>query len=305
MKYEFSRIFGTKYFVENKTFNSKSDCMQTMIRKNGPLLLAFSALVLSIGLVSWGQQHGQGVYQQASADTTPKQQKKISDKKARDLDEVLEELESAEMNVDFDRIRTELATALQKVDAEKIRLDIEKALREVDMEKIQREIEASISKVDFNKIKDEIATALKEVDAAKIQQEVQESLAKVNWDNMKLEMQKIKEIDLKKLDEEMKKVQEEMKDLQPRLEKEMSKAREELEKAKVELREYKQFVDGLEKDGLINRKEGYTLKHRDGELLINGKKATDEVYNRYRSFLDKHKKFSIEKTDDDFDMDID
>lgn len=279
--------------------------MQTLIRKNGPLLLAFSALVLSIGLVSWGQQQGQGLYQQAAADTTPKKQKSIPDKKARDLDEVLEELESAEMNVDFDKIRTELARSLEKVDAEKIRLDIEKAMKEVDMEKIQREIESSIAKVDFNKIKEEIVTALKEVDVAKIQQEVQESLAKVNWDNMKLEMQKIKEIDMKKLDEEMKNLQEEMKDLQPKLEKEMSRAREEMEKAKADLRAYKTFVDGLEKDGLINRKEGYTLKHRDGELLINGKKASEEVYNRYRGFLDKHKKFSIEKTDDDFDMDID
>ena len=279
--------------------------MQTTIRKNAPLLLAFCAIVLSIGLVSWGQQKGQGLYQQAAADTTPKRDKKTADKKVRDLDDVLDELETADMNLDFEKIREEIASALQKVDAEKIKLEIEKAMKEVDMAKIQREIEASMAKVDFNKIKEEIATALKEVDAAKIQQEVQESLAKVNWDNMKLEMQKIKEIDLKKLDEEMKKVQEEMKDLQPRLEKEMSKAREELEKAKVELREYKGFVDGLEKDGLISRKDGYTLRHRDGELLINGKKATDAVYNKYRSFLDKHKKFSIEKTDDDFDMDID
>ena len=85
----------------------------------------------------------------------------------------------------------------------------------------------------------------------------------------------------------------------------MQKAKVEIEKAKTTLKEYKGFVDGLENDGLINRKEGYTLKHKDGELFINGKKATEQTYKKYRSFLDKHKKFNIDKKDDDFDLDID
>ena len=103
----------------------------------------------------------------------------------------------------------------------------------------------------------------------------------------------------------MKKLGEEMKELGPKLEKEMQKASVEIEKAKTEIKEYKSFVDGLENDGLINKKEGYSLKHRDGELLINGKKASAQTYTKYRSFLEKHKKFNMEKTDNDFDLDID
>ncbi|MBK6828369.1 MAG: hypothetical protein IPG86_16600 [Chitinophagaceae bacterium] len=61
----------------------------------------------------------------------------------------------------------------------------------------------------------------------------------------------------------------------------------------------------MDKDGLINKKGNYTLQHKNGELLINGKKAADQVAEKYRSFLDKHPKFKIEKTDDDFDMDLD
>ncbi len=91
----------------------------------------------------------------------------------------------------------------------------------------------------------------------------------------------------------------------PKLEKEMQKAKIEIEKAKEEMKEYKGFVDGLEKDGLIKKSEGYTIKHKDGELIINGKKASNETYLKYRSFLEKHEKFNIEKTDDDFDIDID
>ena len=130
-------------------------------------------------------------------------------------------------------------------------------------------------------------------------------MAKVNWEKIKTEMEKVKEVDMKNLEIEMKKVQEEMKDLGPKMEKEMAKAKESLEKAKAEIKEFKTFVDGLEKDGLISKKEGYTLKHKDGELLINGKKASEQTYNKYRSFLEKHKKFSIEKNDDDFDMNLD
>jgi hypothetical protein len=115
----------------------------------------------------------------------------------------------------------------------------------------------------------------------------------------------VKEIDMKQVEKEMEKVKEEMKKLKPELEKEMEKARVEIEKAKVEIKEYKEFVNGLENDGLINKKEGYSLKHKDGELFINGKKATEETYTKYRSFLEKHKKFNIKKGDDDFDINMD
>ena len=75
-----------------------------------------------------------------------------------------------------------------------------------------------------------------------------------------------------------------------------------IEKAKAEMKEYKGFVDGLEKDGLINKKEGYTIQHRNGELIINGKKQPADVYNKYRTFLKKHEKFTIKKSDDDFNI---
>ncbi len=79
----------------------------------------------------------------------------------------------------------------------------------------------------------------------------------------------------------------------------------EIEKAKEELKEYKTFLDGLEKDGLINKKEDYTIKHKNGELIINGKTQPAGVYSKYRSFLEKHKRLSIEKSHDDFNIDLD
>ena len=262
-------------------------------------------VVLTIGLVSWDYKQTPGQYQQSMTDTIPK--KKVSDKekKIRDLDDVLDELEAAGFKVDIEKMHQEIAEAMKSIDGEKIKLEIEKAMKDVDMAKIQKEVRESLAKVDVNKIKTDVAEALKDIDMTKIQQEVQESLAKVDWDKMKLEIEKVKDIDMKKISEDMKKVQEEMKGLGPMLQKEIENAKAEIEKAKIKMKEFKAFVDGLNDDGLINKKEVYTLKHTDGELFINGKRATEHIYNKYRKFLKKHKKFNIEKSDDDFDIDVD
>ena len=104
---------------------------------------------------------------------------------------------------------------------------------------------------------------------------------------------------------EVKVITEERLELMDNKLKEMEKAKVEIEKAKVEIKEYKEFVNGLEKDGLLNKKETYTIRHKDGELTVNGKKVSTEINNKYRTFLEKHKKFTIEKSDDDFDIDMD
>ncbi len=272
---------------------------------HGRLLLIIAVVALTIGLVSWGHQPSPGHYQQTGYDTVPKKQKDTREKKVRDLDDVIEELNEVDLKVDAEKIRKEIAESMKEFDAAKIKLEIEKAMKEVDMEKIQREVEASIAKVDFDKIKKEMAEAMKELDAAKIQQEIQASMAKVDWEKMKNEMQKVKEIDMSRLNEEMKKMQEELAKIGPEVEKSLEKAKVEIEKARAEMKEYKEFVDGLEKDGLIDKKSNYKIKHRDGVLEVNGKKVADQTYNKYRSFLEKHKSFTIDKDEDDFDIDMD
>ena len=273
--------------------------------KNTPLVIALLTAGLTIGLVSWDYKQTPGQYQQSMTDTTPKKKVADREKKVRDLDDVLDQLDAADIKVDMEKMQKEIAEAMKSIDGDKIKMEIEKAMKNVDMVKIQKEVQESLAKVDFDKIKTEVAEAMQNIDIAKIQKEVQESLAKVDWDKMKLEIEKVKDIDIKKMSEDMKKIQDEMKELGPKMQREMEKAKVEMEKAKIEMKEYKAFVDGLNADGLINKKDVYTLKHKDGELLINGKKATEQTYNKYRSFLEKHKNFNIEKSDDDFDIDVD
>ena len=181
----------------------------------------------------------------------------------RDLDDVIDELNDADFKVDMGKIKKEIAEAMKQIDADKIRMEVDKAIKEVDFNKIKMEIENSIAKID--------------------------------WDKMKAELDKVKDIDMKKLELDMKNMEKELSKIGPEIEKSLEKAKVEIDKAKAEMKEYNQFVDGLEKDGLLKRKDGYTIKHKDGELIINDKKVSEAVYNKYKSFLEKHKTFKIEK----------
>jgi len=263
----------------------------------------------SIALIAWGDQ--KQTYQQeagkAVSDTIPKNK---VDKKIRDLDDVIDELNKAELKLNMEKVKTELEEAMKKIDVQKMKMDMDKAMKEIDMDKIKMEMDKAMKDIDMEKIKAEIEKATKEIDAAKIERDVKESLAKVDWEKMKKQMEEAKEqmeevkkIDMSKVEEDMKKVEKEMKELGPKIEKEMAKAKVEIEKAKEEMKEYKSFVEGLDKDGLINKKENYSIQHKNGELIINGKKQPADVYNKYRSFLEKHKKLNIKKSDEDFNID--
>jgi hypothetical protein len=265
----------------------------------------------SIALVAWGdqKQSPQPKSNQNVSDTLPKNK---VEKKVRDLDEVIDELDAAELKLNMEKVKIQIEEAMKQVDMAKIQMEMNKAMKDIDMAKVKLEMEQAMKELDMEKIKSQIAMATKEFDAEKIQKELKESFDKVDWEKMKKEMEEakdhmdeIKKIDMTKMAEEMKKVAKEMKELGPKIEKEMAKAKVEIEKAKEEMKEYKSFTDGLEKDGLINKKDGYSIQHKDGELIINGKKQPADVYNKYRSFLEKHKKFNMKKSDDDFNIDND
>lgn len=270
------------------------------------LAVAAVAIVSVFVLSSWNIENAYTQWDYFSDrpnDTIPN--KNTKEKKIRDLDDVLDELNDVDLKVDMDKIQRELKESMKQLDAQKMQLDIQKAMRDVDFQKMQKQLEESMAKLDFGKIEKEMSEAMKQFDGEKLQKEIQESMSKINWDKMQTEFNKVKDIDMKKLDLDMEKMKLELDKIGPNLEKSMEKAKEGIEKAKVEMKQYKEFVDGLEKDGLINKKEEYTIKHDNGELFINGKKASDATYNKYKSFLEKHKTFEIKKSADDFDIDID
>jgi hypothetical protein len=163
----------------------------------------------------------------------------------------------------FDRVKQSF---IDSPPADKKIVDLDEALAELDKIDMERAIEKAMK---------EVAEAMKQLDADKLRLEIDKAM---------------REVDMEKAKEEMKKIK-------PQIEKEMEKAKIEMEKAKVEVKAYKDFMDGLEADGLIDKKEDYTIRHENKELIINGKKASDKTYNKYRHFLEKHPVFNLSKNE--------
>src|SRR5262245_54642154 len=291
--------------------------------KAGPVLLAIMTIGIVFTLISWSHKQSAGRYQQQQNFSDTPQKGKKTEKKIRNLDEALDELDAIDLQKEMEKAHLEMEKAMKELDGAKIKMEIDKAMKDVDFEKMQREFKESMAKMDIDmakmkkelaasmkdfdseKVKQDIEKAMKEVDFENIKKECDEAMAKVDWEKIEKEMDEVKKIDMSKVDEEMAKAKKEMEKIGPQLEKEMQKAKIEIEKAKVEMKEYKGFVDGLDNDGLIKKNEAYSIEHKNGELLINGKKASNATYQKYRSFLEKHPKFKIEKSDDDFNIDVD
>ncbi|MEO5997170.1 MAG: hypothetical protein ABIN89_10535 [Chitinophagaceae bacterium] len=68
---------------------------------------------------------------------------------------------------------------------------------------------------------------------------------------------------------------------------ELSKARDEIIEVKEELKNYKTMISLMENDGLLNSKVDYRIDYQDRSLLINSKKQSQEIHDRYKSYIKK------------------
>jgi hypothetical protein len=246
-----------------------------------PLALLFCGLVISTA--AW-QDHSATQFS-PKMDTTP------GDKKNRDIDQALEEVERAKIQmekslkeINIDKIEKDMRASLEKMqlDSDKMKANLEKAMKDINPDKIRVEIDKSLKDINPDRIKAEVQAALAEIDMNKIKKELNE----------------IRSADLKEIELEMKKIR-------PEIERSIKEAREDIRKTQSDLKEYKGFIDGLDADGLITKKGEYTIVHKDGELIINGRKQPSKVYNKYKSFLEKHKNLKITRDEDDFDIEND
>ena len=277
--------------------------------KQLPIALSVSALVITTA--AWQGQPGKTTH--ITTDTIPNKNKKIKDiddaldqieKSKQELDRTLQskdwdkEMKDAldKVHFDADKMKLQIDEAMKNIDAKKIQEEINNAMKNVDFEKMKTELQQNLDKVDMQQVKDEITKAMKQIDAEKIKADVNASISKIDMGKIKLELDKVKNIDFKEMDENLKK-------MRPEIEKSMQTAKESIEKAKKEMLEYKSFIDGLDQDGLINKRENYRIEYKNGELIINGKRQSADVETKYNGFLKGKKDFTIKKDDDGFDID--
>jgi hypothetical protein len=181
---------------------------------------------------------------------------------------------------DLDKAMKELDISMDKLDEQLKYLDIN----------INKEVEESLAKIDFDKIGKEVEQSVKAINWREIQKEIDNSMEQAQ--------EEIKKIDFNKINDGMKELQEKFQSKESKeqfnsekLHKEvddaMNKAKEGIGKAKEELQELKSFTEELAKDGLIDKKKGYTIHWKHGNLYINGKEQPKSVSDKYRKYEKK------------------
>jgi hypothetical protein len=259
---------------------------KTFLFKNIPLLILGSGLVLT---VAFAQTTG-SKQKHAVTDTIPAKQKKI-----RDLDEALAEIDRGEL---------EMQRALKEVDRDKMEGEIRKAMKtvELDMAKMKEDLARSMKDIDMQKINLEVQKAMKEVDGEKIKKELNESLAKIDMEKVKAEMEKAK-IEMEKVkDINFRKMQEELATIQPQVEKAMKEAKVDIEKARKEITAYKNLVNALDRDGLLNKNGNYKVEYKNKQLTVNGKTLPADATKKYGEYLSERDDFTLEKKEDGLEI---
>lgn len=176
----------------------------------------------------------------------------------------------------FEKAMKELDVNLDKLNVEmkdlKVNLDMQlQSLSKIDFDAIAKQTEASLKQIDWNKMQQDINVSV---------QNAQKEIAKIDFSKMQKDMQAMQE----KFQSEAFKSQFNAEKMHKQVEDAMKNAKAGMEKAKVELQQLKAFTDALAADGLIDKKKGYTIEWKSGELYINNQKQPKDITDRYRKY---------------------
>lgn len=189
------------------------------------------------------------------------------DRAMRKLDEALKNAEVKIDRIDWDQIQQQVNTSLDKANQE-IRAH-------VDMGNIQRQVDQALRNMDMEKIQRETNRALQ---------------------------QATKNIDFNEINDEIKRA---MNSVKVELNSEgIRKSIRDVEKAHWELDDYRDLLDALKNDGLINKDGDFTIEYKQGELFINDQKQPKGTTNRYKKYFNQENT-RISKNNGRFNVDTD
>jgi len=148
---------------------------------------------------------------------------------------------------------------------------------------ISKSIKLALSNINFEEIGKTTRDAVNNIDWKGIQTDINNAMRDVHVELKNIDWDKIS-ADIKVAADEVKNAHIEV-NVQEIVNNAMEKASEGIEVAKVELKRLKEFVNELDKDGLIKKNDGYKLEWKDdGSLYINGKKQPKEVSDKYHKY---------------------
>lgn len=231
------------------------------------------------------------------------------DNELRQLDKVKEDLERMK-DKDWDNISRQVEESIYKIDFDKIQRQVDNAMRRIDYEKMQRQVQESLARIDFDKMQRDIDKSMEEVkkynkedvkrEIEKAKLEVDKAMKNEEWKRHREEARQYSSKAVKKglenAKREMARAKEQLRNQKGEFRKQMEKARVEMEKAKEEMKGYQEMIYEMEKDGLLNTKEDYSIEYRSGGLFINDKKQPQAVTDKYNKYF-KKKNIAIKKQD--------
>jgi DNA repair exonuclease SbcCD ATPase subunit len=318
-------LIKTKFTCANLVLRNQSYIWLLLLSNQKALFMNSRDLLrhLSIPLLAGGVLFGSIAWQPPHTGTSPFMKDTVPErqKKVRDIDDAIEELEKGRVELektlkdkDWEKMQQEIRSEAekQKIDVQKMQADIQSSIKQIQSEEIKKQIANAKEQLDAAekeivrntdlkdeeraKIHEDLAKAMKEIDMEKIKAETEHALAQVNMQKIQEELQKAQQMNMDKVEAGLQK-------MKPEIEKSIRKAQEGIDKARKELSDYKNLIDQLDRDGLLDKKGNYTITYRHGDLLINGKKQPEETKKRYEQFLNGKKDFTIKKDADGFDID--
>lgn len=198
--------------------------------------------------------------------------KKLSPAEQREVQAALEEAGRALKELDMDDIRNEVATAMKDVDWTKIQAEVQQSLEEVQRELNDPERRKQIRK-EVEKARADVAEAAREARAAALDE------AAARREEAREAARAHREEALAERDE----VQEHRAEARAHRESVVAVS------GSGRVSDYRQMLDQMEADGLIDRDRAFAIAYSNNKLTINGKEQPQAVREKYRSFLDgKH-----------------
>ena len=204
------------------------------------------------------------------------------------------------LQIQLDQSLMQVSEEMQKIDFSKMQQEVEASLKSMDMDKIMKDVALSLKSINMDKIMADVSASLKDMNLEYKNEEIEKALneAKKEIEKAKLE---IKDIDQDAIKKELEKAKMEIEKARVEIDKIdmdkiMKEARESIDKAKEELRLTKEMFTEMEKDGLIDPKQGFTIEYKNKDLYIDGKKQPGKTTDKYRKYFKKdHFKMTIEK----------
>lgn len=260
--------------------------MKQFILKNKKALAGIAGALL-IGGISMSFQDSPFAYSKFSVDEDPRIFQVCSDTvpdkegiKMRDLDKLQSEL---------DRSMLQVNQELKKLDLSKVQPDVEAALKKIDLDKISKDVELALKQVDMSKLMADVSASLKDINAGIYKADVEKALAEAAKEIEEAKPE-LKEVDQEMIRKELNNAKKEIDKARLKIDgidmdKVMAEARTGLDAAKAELKLTKEMLTEMEKDGLVNTKQGFTLEYKNKDLYIDGVKQAEKTTDKYRRYF--------------------